>query len=264
VLTRSPGESGLFMDFDGTLAEIVPLPEDARPLAGVPEVLSELNRLFRTVAVVSGRSAVDLAGWLGPEVEIWGLHGAQRAYGGRVEIAPVFAHFEEPVQAALQEASGRFAEADIPGAVVENKHIMVGLHWRNAKDREKAEGAIAEIARELAAKYGLQLGQGKMSLELKPPIDVSKGDVVVNRVRDEVLRAVGFAGDDLVDLPAFNVLDELAKSGTETVKVAVASEEAPPELIERADLVVNGPGGMLGWLQRLRDVSGGVRGSSPD
>jgi hypothetical protein len=47
-----PSSAGLFLDFDGTLSEIVHIPSEARPVDGVPEVLQALTRRFAVVAVV--------------------------------------------------------------------------------------------------------------------------------------------------------------------------------------------------------------------
>jgi trehalose 6-phosphate phosphatase len=264
VLARSPGDSGLFFDFDGTLAEIVPNPKEARPLPGIPEELEALVRVFRIVCVVSGRSARQLSEWLGPNVEIWGLHGAQRAAGGRVEIVPEMVRFESLMQKVLEEARPRVQELHIPGILIEDKEIMVGLHWRMAEDRDLAERRLTTVASELVEKHGLKLGRGKMALELRPPVEISKKDVVARRGREESLRAAGFAGDDIVDLPAFDALDELSVTGVTVVKIAVESRETPAELKARADLIVDGPDGMLEWLQKLRTLSEGVAGSAPD
>jgi trehalose 6-phosphate phosphatase len=264
TLATTPGETGLFFDFDGTLADIVPRPEDARPLEGVPETLAALDEVFRVVCVVSGRSAEQLADWLGPRVEIWGLHGAQRAYGGRVTVAPDAARFEDLMRRVRDEARARVEDLAVPGVLVEDKRVMVGLHWRMAKDRTRAEARVREVAEDLVEKHGLAMAGGKMALELRPPIEVSKKDVVIRRAREENLRAVAFAGDDVVDLPAFDALDELSRSGVSVVKVAVVSDEAPQELTRRADVTVERPVGMRGWLQRLLALSEGVAGSSPD
>jgi trehalose 6-phosphate phosphatase len=70
----------------------------------------------------------------------------------------------------------------------------------------------------------------------------------------EAAAAACFLGDDLGDLPAFDALDRLAaRSGADVLRVAVRSEEAPPELLARADLVVDGPPGALALLEELRD-----------
>jgi trehalose 6-phosphate phosphatase len=65
------------------------------------------------------------------------------------------------------------------------------------------------------------------------------------------MRAVAFLGDDLGDLPAFDGLDRLATAGVTAVRVGVRTEEAPPELLQRADVVVEGPEGALAFLEAL-------------
>jgi trehalose 6-phosphate phosphatase len=59
------------------------------------------------------------------------------------------------------------------------------------------------------------------------------------------------AGDDLGDLPAFAAAAQLAAAGGEALRVAVRSAEAPPALLAAADLVVDGPPGLLDLLRRL-------------
>jgi trehalose 6-phosphate phosphatase len=59
-------------------------------------------------------------------------------------------------------------------------------------------------------------------------------------------------GDDRIDLPGFDALDALDADGVHTLRVAVDSPEVPTELIERADLVVDGPRAVVELLARLR------------
>jgi hypothetical protein len=56
------------------------------------------------------------------------------------------------------------------------------------------------------------------------------------------------AGDDWGDLDAFTVLRE---GGHDAVIVAVTSDEAPPGLVDRADVVVAGPPQLVGLLAQL-------------
>jgi trehalose 6-phosphate phosphatase len=88
-----------------------------------------------------------------------------------------------------------------------------------------------------------------MSVELHPPIDADKGTALEQLV--EGLGAVLFAGDDHGDLPAFDALDRLAGRGVDTVRVAVASAEVPRELVDRADVVVDGPAALVALLRTL-------------
>ncbi len=59
-----------------------------------------------------------------------------------------------------------------------------------------------------------------------------------------------YAGDDLGDLAAFTAVDKLRASGTPGVLVCSGSEEVT-ELRDRADLVVDGPAGVVRLLRAL-------------
>ena len=251
VFRASPSRAGIFSDFDGTLSHIVTLPSDARPVSGVREVLADLARRYACVSIVSGRSAGDLVEWLGPDVEIWGVHGAEFARGGRVELSPRAAEFEPLMAKVIAEATEQVAATGLDGVIVEDKKVMAGLHFRAAEDVERARLVLDGIAGRLAASYGLTRAGGRLAFELRPPIEFSKAQVVLLRAREENLRAAMFLGDDRVDLPAFDALDELGSEGVVTARVAVASDEAPPELIERADLVLEGPPAVVEFLRTL-------------
>ena len=62
---------------------------------------------------------------------------------------------------------------------------------------------------------------------------------------------VGFFGDDMGDLPAFDAVSALARAGATTVIVAVADAESPPEVIARADVVVQGPEEAVALLRAI-------------
>ncbi|MDQ4025503.1 MAG: trehalose-phosphatase, partial [Actinomycetota bacterium] len=230
-------------------AEIVHVPSDARPAEGARELLADLARRYAVTAIVSGRSAHELLDWLGPDVEIWGVHGAQRTARGKVELTSAAAPFEALMRTVHDEATARVKELGLDGVVVEDKSVMVGLHFRNAADRDRARQALDDLAEELVSRHGLTRAGGKLTYELRPPVDFTKAAVI--RERAERLDAVAFAGDDSVDLPGFDVLDELSAQGKATLRIAVNSPEAPSELIERADVIVEGPKGALDFLNRL-------------
>ena len=250
-LVANPGSSGIFLDFDGTLSEIVHLPSNARPLARVRELLTELASRYAVVAIVSGRSAFELVEWLGDEIEIWGVHGAQRAIAGRVEYTDEARPHQELMQRIRIEAEQEVARADLRGVVIEDKGVMIGLHFRAAEDQDRARSVLDRVADRLATAHGLLRAGGRLAFELRPPVEFSKATVVLDRSRAAGLTVALFAGDDRVDLPAFDALDLLAEEGLTTVRVAVDSSEAPPELLERADIVVDGPTGAVELLSRL-------------
>ncbi|MGH3051046.1 MAG: trehalose-phosphatase, partial [Gaiellaceae bacterium] len=77
-LASEPGRAGLFLDFDGVLAPIVPRAEDAEP---PPETRAELERLagsYALVAIVSGRAGDDVRARVGVEEIVYvGSHGLE-------------------------------------------------------------------------------------------------------------------------------------------------------------------------------------------
>jgi trehalose 6-phosphate phosphatase len=217
----------------------------------VTDLLADLASRYRAVVVVSGRSATELLEWLGAEVEIWGTHGVERTQGGEVVLSEQAAPFEQVMAEVAKEAAARVEAADLEGVVVEDKRVVLGLHYRMSSDRERGRRELEHIARELADRHELALVPGKASFELRPPIELSKRVVVEQRARQLELSAACFIGDDLGDLPAFDALDALAGENMATVRVAVDSDEAPEELLRRADFVVHGPAEVLELLRTL-------------
>lgn len=247
----SPHSAGIFTDFDGTLSHIVEKPGDARPLPGARDVLGRLSRRFSVVSVVSGRGAAELLEWLGDGVEIWGVHGAETVRDGRVVLSERAEPYRELMTEVREETCRRVEALGIDGILVEDKTVMIGLHFRGAEDVDRARAELDAVADDLVGKFGLQRAGGRMAFELRPPETFTKEDVVLARSKEAELDAVLFAGDDKVDIPAFEALDELASHGVATLRVAVSSPEAPPELIERADLVVEGPEGTIEFFRAL-------------
>jgi trehalose 6-phosphate phosphatase len=80
-------------------------------------------------------------------------------------------------------------------------------------------------------------------------VSTDKGLVVAALA--EGLDAACYVGDDVGDLPAFAALADLRNQGVATLAVAVRSGEEPPELVEQADLVVDGAEGAMAFLRRL-------------
>jgi trehalose 6-phosphate phosphatase len=76
-------------------------------------------------------------------------------------------------------------------------------------------------------------------------------------VRDLVLRTgvstALFGGDDVTDLDGFEALETLVAEGKleAAVRVGVRSDEGPPEIVEQADLVVDGIEGFQRVLAEL-------------
>ncbi|HEX9891829.1 MAG TPA: trehalose-phosphatase [Actinomycetota bacterium] len=233
--------AAVLVDFDGTLSEIAPTPEEARPVAGAVEALEALGGRFAVVAVVSGRPAAQVAALTGGRVRCFGLYGLEDTEGG----GPVPA-LPDRLLARVREAA-----AGIEGTRVELKGSHVALHYRGAEDPDGAGRALREALGPVAEREGLRMLEGKRVLELAPAGGPTKGDVIRRVARENGLRAVLYAGDDVADLEAFDAVEALAGEGVAAFPVAVRTEETPLELLERAGLVVEGPAGLVALLGSL-------------
>ncbi len=227
----------MLLDFDGTLSPIVARPELAAPAPGAREALTSLIGRYAVVAVVTGRRAEEVAGLLSvPGLRYEGLYGLERS-------AP------ELVFALLPQVER--AAATVPEAWVEDKGVSVAVHYRSAPDPARGRIALRAALEPVAADAGMALIEGKMVLELVPADRPMKGGVVERIAGAGELQAILYAGDDVADLDAFGAMDRLAESGLTTVKVAVRGDETPDALMASADLVVEGPLGLVDLLRAL-------------
>jgi trehalose 6-phosphate phosphatase len=256
LLSAQPRRTALFCDFDGTIAPLVTDPDASRALPGALRALHELSREMAVVAAVSGRSASFLAQGLEldkyrSKLRAIGLHGLEEwSAGGTIKLKEGVSVW----RAAVETVRARLVEAVPAGVRVEDKGYGITVHWRSiaaSGDDLKSIGAsTTELVRTIGASYGLLARLGKASVELAIPLGIDKGTVVTELCSG--LERAGYLGDDLGDVLGFRALDRLtASSGLKAVKVAVAGAEAPSELLEAADLVLDGPGAASTFLQAL-------------
>jgi trehalose 6-phosphate phosphatase len=246
-LAGRAGQLAISLDFDGTVAPIVDDPAAARPLPGVVELLGPLADRYAAVALVSGRPASYLASHAAaPGVRYLGLYGLEELVEGRVQVDPRLQAARPAVAAAAHDLAADPAVAE-SGAHLEDKRYAVAVHTRRVADPGRWAGPIGAAAARVAARHGLEVVPGRLVWELRPPVHSDKGDAVRRVVDESGARALLVAGDDLGDLPAFAVAAELGGG----LRVAVRSAEAPAELLDAADLVVDGPEGVRDLLERL-------------
>ena len=250
-LAERAGEVALCLDFDGTLSPIVDDPEAARPLQGIVELLEPLADRFAAVALVSGRPAAYLAEHAAaPGVRYLGLYGLQEIRDGRVWVDPRLEVARPAVMAAHEDLKAHPA-VQASAAWLEDKEYAVAVHTRRVPDPDRWAAPIDEAAREVADRHGLEVVPGKLVWELRPAVPSDKGDAVRRVVAESGAQVVVMVGDDLGDLAAFAAVVGHAAEGGDGLRVAVRSAEAPPALLAEADLVVEGPAGVLDFLQRL-------------
>ncbi len=259
VLAR-PDRAVVALDFDGTLADIVPDPEQARAHPGTVEALAALAPKVAAIAVITGRPAgvaVRYGGFAGvPGLEhlvVLGHYGAERwdAVTGTVRApAP-----HPGVTAVRAELPGVLHEFDAwRGTWIEEKGQAVAVHTRRAEDPQAAFESLRGPLGELAATHGLIVEPGRLVLELRPP-GMDKGVALAGFVAELDAESVIYAGDDLGDLAAFAAVEKLRTEGPDGIPgLLVCSGSAEvPELAERADLSVPGPAAVVDFLAALAE-----------
>ncbi|MFI6841679.1 trehalose-phosphatase [Nonomuraea africana] len=247
AMVRDPGGAVIGLDFDGTLAPIVPDPDDARIHPAAPGVLAELGSLVKAVVIVTGRpaaTAVKYAPGLEkvPGLVVLGHYGFERWENGRVSAPPPppgVLHAEAALPLLLQRLG-------MDGVTIEDKQRAVAVHTRRAPDPQGALERLREPLAKLAAAHSLVVEPGRLVLELRPP-GMDKGHALDLFLAERAARSVMFVGDDLGDLAAFAAV---RASGLPGVAVCSGSAEVT-ELAERADLVVDGPDGVVALLGEL-------------
>ena len=86
-----------------------------------------------------------------------------------------------------------------------------------------------------------------MVVELRPPLRADKGTALEMLVSRLGVEGVICPGDDITDVDMFAALRRLRAQGLGGAAVAVASQEAAPEVEQAADYAVQGPEG-IEWL----------------
>jgi trehalose 6-phosphate phosphatase len=254
-LRSDPSHSAVLLDIDGTLAPIVRHATDAHVPEATRTLLIEIAKRYRLVGCVSGRRAASARQVVAiGSIAYVGNHGGEllRAGATRPEVDPELAAWTERVRAfAARVYTGEHQRLRVRA---EDKHAIAAFHWRGAPDEDAAAAAVRAIA-ERAQADGLAVHWGRKVLEVRPPValDKSLGVSVLLDGDGSAFHAALYVGDDTTDLDAFRGLRALAQAGTlaRAVCVAVRSEEAPRELIDQADLAIDGPDGVRALLEAL-------------
>src|SRR3954464_3562140 len=260
-VTDDPARAGVFLDIDGTLAPIVGRAEDAKVPDTTSRLLAALARRYGLVACVSGRAAAEARRLVGGgAITYAGSHGAELLEAGasKPTVLPAFADWAPRVQDFARARDER--DLRLLRVRIEDKGPIVALHWRGVPDEEAARTRLEGVAQEAEAE-GLAIHWGRKVLEIRPPVEVNKGQPVTELARRHDLTAALFAGDDATALDAFDALDSLPAAARGPARAprarpaagraGVRSDEGRAAIVERADLVVDGPEGFVAVLEAL-------------
>ena len=199
----------LLLDFDGTLSEIAPRPEQATLCPGNEMLLCQLaDRREFVVGVISGRSLQDVEARVNvPGLVYAGNHG--------LEIRGLGLDYRHPdadaASRTISEASHdlELRLAGVPGAFVENKTYTLTTHFRQTPPyyHDLVVSTFDDITQPLVRSGACHVTDAKMALELRPSIDWNKGlalTLIRARLSPEAFPI--YMGDDATDEDAFGAV----------------------------------------------------------
>lgn len=191
-------------DFDGTLAPLVPRPEDVALPDETQQVLQDLaDSAAVRLAIISGRALADLVTRVPLRVDcLAGNHGLEMAGHG---LDGVRAQADQ-LQPRLAGIAHSLAHAliDVEGVLVENKGLSLSVHYRRVHPPQWPM-VIDAVHAQIAGDETLRLQSGHHVAEILPAIPWDKGEALKQIARRLGIphRAIVYVGDDTTDEAAF-------------------------------------------------------------
>ncbi len=225
----------LFLDIDGTLADLAKTPDavriDPAIFALVPALRLELDG---ALAVVTGRGITSAdALFPGLVLPMAGQHGCER------RDADGTIHMHAPVkatQAKLRKLLAGLAQRH-PELLLEDKGATIALHYRATP--QLASHVHQTLRRSIDEADGYELQAGRMLLEVRPE-GRDKGTAIEDFMAEQPFagRMPVFVGDDRTDEHGFDAVERL---GGWSVKVGPGRTAAQYRLSD--------PRAVHRWLQ---------------
>ena len=240
---------GLFVDIDGTIAPIVPTPEQATVSPAVRRALAALSGGL-SVVVLTGRDTASARRVVGVEAIAYaGNHGMEWWEDGTATVDPL----AEPYVGRIHRIAVHLgsALAGEPGVLLEDKGPSLAIHYRLAADPAAVRERVLAVLGGPDGAGDLPVREGKMLIEVLPPVAVNKGTAIARTLERRRLASVLVLGDDTTDVDAFEAVRELRAAGAVEALAVAVSEDAPERLLAAADYRLADPAAvetLLTWL----------------
>jgi trehalose 6-phosphate phosphatase len=206
----------IFLDYDGTLTPIVPVPAEAILSTAMKNTLAILTEVF-SVGIVTGRGRAAITAFVSDEIiqkvslaashgfDIHMRHGKMLHVGDNHQLTN-FRHFKETLRDYLPE----FPD----GCCIEETGYSISLHYRHVKREEWA--LVESMLDSLISRYtGLIRKDGKMVFETRLDVDWDKGKAIEyilsniihpNDTLNDIF--VIYIGDDITDEDGFQSVNK--------------------------------------------------------
>jgi trehalose 6-phosphate phosphatase len=252
ILEQSP--AGLITDIDGTIAAITSTPDETQISLGCRSALATLASSIALVATISGRNALKAREMLAIDNVVYvGNHGLDRWRDGDLEIVAEAKEYTSVIQRVVERLR---QDLDMPELVIEAKGVTASVHYRLSREPLLAREAILRTFGAIPEAQGLLLTEGKLVVEVRPPVAVDKGTSLRELVTEYGLKGVVFLGDDVTDVDAFRALHALSsQGGFRGLALGVLGQNTPSDIEQEADLLLRGVPEVEELLQRLAEAS---------
>jgi trehalose 6-phosphate phosphatase len=187
-------------DFDGTLAPIVPLPDQAHLPEEIRERLGVLTRLA-PVAVITGRSVADIRTRLRFEADfVVGNHGLEGVPGWEAQAAQ---HRALCAGWIAQLSSMLRAQLPDEGIQLEDKQYSLSVHFRLVRDPLAAARLLEEMFTGLRPQP--RVVSGKFVFNLLAQDACNKGSALQELITLCDAQQTIYVGDDVTDEDVFRL-----------------------------------------------------------
>jgi trehalose 6-phosphate phosphatase len=187
-------------DFDGTLAKIVPNPDDAYMNQRTEKLLLELAKRA-PVAVISGRGVQDLRKRIPKKIEILvGNHGLEGIQSKASSLKSAQEKVLEWKRRLLQMTTSGFI-----GVEIEDKTYSLSLHYRRSRKKKETRKELLQLIETF--KTVPRIVHGKSVLNLIPPGAPHKGMAVASLLSYTKSSKALYVGDDETDEDVFSLND---------------------------------------------------------
>jgi trehalose-phosphatase len=233
---QSSDRIAVFLDFDGTLVNITPRPDQVRMAPQTRRVLRRLARHPRAaIVVISGRRRSELLRYIGlPGIRYFGLYGWERSGHSPFSRSALIAVRRARAQLSLHLSC-------IPGLWIEDKRFSLSVHFLGVSPtaQPRARRKLRALLRPFHE--SLSVIENLRDAEIVPRNVLGKGIAVQQFLAQPARGSVlpFYFGDDLSDEPAF----EAVGSGI-SIRVGAARPT-------RARYSVRGPAAVAAALAKL-------------
>ena len=229
----------MFLDFDGTLVRIAPVPSGVRLENETRDILQKLARHRNlTLAVISGRQRAELQGYIGiRNLKYLGLYGWEKKGNQRVPF-PIRLALVRTLVSLLPELPSH------PGVWIEPKRSSFSVHLLGSSPETQRQVRQQVRKRVKPVRETLRMMSNLRDVEVAPIAIGDKGVAVRQVLEEPAMRGALpiYFGDDFSDEPAFAA----ARNG---IPILVGNRRTT-----RAKFSLRGPAEVAEALTRMEEI----------